>query len=96
MAIVSFSRSFIFVKTTKTAGTSIEVHLARHCGLEDIVTPIFPEVSGHQPRNYEGPDGTALFYNHQSLIEMRPHLDPGFFASTFKFCFERHPVDKCI
>lgn len=95
MAIISFSRGFIFVKTTKTAGTSAEVHLARHCGPEDIITPIFPEVQGHQPRNYEGPEG-ATFFNHQPLADICTLLDPAFFSSTFKFCFERHPIDKCI
>ena len=96
MAIISFSRSFIFVKTTKTAGTSTEVHLARYCGPNDIVTQIFPEVRGHRPRNYEDAEGKAQFFNHQSLADMTSRLDPEFVASAFKFCFERHPVDKCI
>lgn len=96
MTIVSYSRRFIFVKTTKTAGTSIEVHLARQCEPDDVVTPIFPEVAGHSPRNHTGSDGTKIFYNHQPLSEIRTHVDPEFFFSAFKFCFERHPVDKCI
>jgi hypothetical protein len=52
--ILSHKHKFIFIKTAKTAGTSIEVFLSRHCGPEDIVTPIAPPVEGHQPRNYEG------------------------------------------
>ena len=96
MAIISFSRGFVFTKTTKTAGTSIEVHFARQCGPDDIITPVFPEVQEHRPRNYEGADGAKLFFNHQPLAEIRAHLDPAFFTSAFKFCFERHPIDKCI
>lgn len=38
--IVSFKHKFIFVKTHKTAGTSIELALARICGNEDIITPL--------------------------------------------------------
>jgi Sulfotransferase family len=52
--ILSHKHKFIFIKTAKTAGTSIEVFLAKHCGPEDILTPIEPPVEGHQPRNYEG------------------------------------------
>ena len=52
--ILSHQHKFIFIKTAKTAGTSIEVFLSRQCGPKDIVTPIAPPVEGHQPRNYEG------------------------------------------
>lgn len=52
--ILSHKHRFIFIKTVKTAGTSIEVFLSKHCGPQDIVTPIVPPIEGHQPRNYEG------------------------------------------
>jgi hypothetical protein len=53
--IISHKHKFIFVKTVKTAGTSIEGFLSQHCGPDDVFTPIFPALEGHQPRNYEGP-----------------------------------------
>lgn len=52
--ILSHKHRFIFIKTHKTAGTSIEVHLSAHCGPADVVTPIHPPAPGHQPRNHRG------------------------------------------
>ncbi len=40
LVIVSFSQNFIFVKTRKTAGTSIELALSGFCQDQDILTPI--------------------------------------------------------
>jgi hypothetical protein len=51
--IVSHRHKFIFIKTRKTAGTSIEAFLAPHCGPDDILTPISPPVEGHCARNDE-------------------------------------------
>ena len=38
--IISHKHKFIFLKTNKTAGTSIEIALSEFCGEEDIITPI--------------------------------------------------------
>ena len=52
--IISHKNQFIFIKTSKTAGSSIEVFLSKACGSGDVITPIYPEVKGHIPRNYTG------------------------------------------
>lgn len=52
--ILSHKHRFIFIKTGKTAGTSIEVFLSEHCGPDDVLTPITPPEEGHTPRNYQG------------------------------------------
>ena len=36
--IVSHKHKFIFFKTRKTAGSSLQVALAEHCGTGDIIT----------------------------------------------------------
>ncbi|MEI7035757.1 sulfotransferase family 2 domain-containing protein [Fulvimonas yonginensis] len=40
--IISHKHRFIFLKTNKTAGTSIEIALSKFCGPEDVITPISP------------------------------------------------------
>lgn len=56
--ILSHKYKFIFIKTRKTAGTSIEISLSRYCGDEDIITPLNPDEDEMRkelnvyPRNY--------------------------------------------
>lgn len=96
MALISFKYNFIFVKTAKTAGTSIEVDLS--CRLEEqaVVTPIMPRVAGHHARNFRDPKGLSTYYNHMSATEIREHLGEDKFTSMHKFCVAREPVSKCI
>lgn len=41
--IVNHRYKFIFLKTRKTAGTSIELYLSRFCGPGDVITPLAAE-----------------------------------------------------
>ncbi|MEJ1161251.1 sulfotransferase family 2 domain-containing protein [Prosthecomicrobium sp. N25] len=57
--ILSHRHRFIFIKTAKTAGTSIEFALATLCGPEDVVTPVSEreerERGEHGARNWVVP-----------------------------------------
>ncbi len=56
--ILSHKYRFIFLKTRKTAGTSIEISLSRYCGRRDVLTPLWCEDEalrrdlGLRPQNY--------------------------------------------
>ncbi|MEE4110997.1 MAG: hypothetical protein V2I24_16710 [Halieaceae bacterium] len=66
--IVSHRHRFIFVKTHKTAGSSLEVALARECGPNDIVSHMEDNIASGLPRNY-GPDSfLGPAYNRFKLL----------------------------
>lgn len=52
--IISHKYKFIFLKTYKTAGTSLEVFLSQHCGDGDVLTPVRPPVPPHRAQNCRG------------------------------------------
>lgn len=52
--IISHKYEFIFIKTSKVAGTSIEMFLASVCGPEDICTPFWHPEKNHESRNEKG------------------------------------------
>ena len=52
--IISHRHRFIFVKTVKTAGTSIEAYLNPFLGPDDVATPVYPPLERLEPRNYRG------------------------------------------
>jgi len=59
--IVSHAHRFIFLKTRKTAGTSIEIALSRYCGPDDVLTPLRPEHDERLRRDLGGGRGAQHF-----------------------------------
>jgi hypothetical protein len=96
VAIISHQHKFIFVKTRKTAGTSIEAELSKRLGSDAIVTPVIPALKEHEPRNWQRGFLRQPFYNHMPARLIRTFLGETVFESMFKFCVEREPVSKCI
>lgn len=53
--ILCHEHRFIFFKTNKTAGNSIEIALSKYCGPDDIITPFSPEAEEMRAnRGYRG------------------------------------------
>lgn len=54
VVIISHRHKFIFIKTRKTAGTSLQEALATVCGPDDVVTPTGIWDGAYGPRNFRG------------------------------------------
>ncbi|HEV7526234.1 MAG TPA: sulfotransferase family 2 domain-containing protein [Acidimicrobiia bacterium] len=80
--IISHTHRFVFVKTRKTAGTSLEVLLGRIAGDDAVVTPIWPEVPGHVPRNFmrvDNPLRSAVLRARQRQLSGDARDHPAYF-----------------
>ncbi|MFC7394394.1 sulfotransferase family 2 domain-containing protein [Scopulibacillus cellulosilyticus] len=101
--IISHKYKFIFLKSKKTAGTSIEISLSRYCGKNDIITPIAPEDEeirarmGIKPQNFMDDDNKEpKFFNHYKAKKVAKLVGEDIWNSYYKFSFDRNPWDKVI
>jgi hypothetical protein len=68
--IISHKYKFIFLKTGKTAGTSMEIALSRFCGEADIITPISPEDEKiRRAFGYRGPQNYLIPFSGYSFTD---------------------------
>ena len=98
--IASYSSNFIFLKTRKTGGTSVEIVLSSWCtGSDDVCTRILPadeitrrEYGGLKPRSQH--KGVRI-NNHMPAERVR-EIFPDLWDRAFKFTIERHPYEKAV
>jgi hypothetical protein len=68
--ILSHKYKFIFLKTNKTAGTSIEIALSRFCEDGDIITPIVEEDEKiRRSLEFRGPQNYLLPFSDYSVTD---------------------------
>lgn len=99
LMLISFSRQFAFVKTHKTAGTSLEIALSCICRPPDLRAPIFApdelllQDMGGLPAT-QSYRGTKLdpHMPASAMAEMIPDEWPQLFC----FTVERHPYEKIV
>ena len=72
--ILSHQYKFIFLKTSKTAGTSVEIALSKFLGPKDVITPISPEDEvTRRDLGYRGPQNyRSKFweYSYADLVKL--------------------------
>ena len=100
--LVSHSKNFIFLKTVKTGGTSVEIFFEEFCvtspvnyiegqeWTDSIVSSAgIVGVRGNIPAN-------SLYYNHMPAEELMAVLGKQIWDSYFKFSIVRNPFDELI
>jgi len=96
--IISHTYRYIFIKSTKTAGTSIEAALSNYCSGPDIVTPlgnysVNRDETGawvHKAMN-EG-----NYRQHDDAVTIKSSLPPEVWNEYFKFSVARNPWERTL
>jgi len=95
--IISHSHKFIFLKTRKTAGTSLEISLSKFCDSDDIITGIGgKDELVRSQLGFQGPCNFEGFKNHDPAEYIKKKIDPEIWENYFKFTIIRNPVDQII
>lgn len=98
--LVSHRKKFIFTKTVKTAGTSLESHFEKYC------MPDGEWQQSHAREEYISDTGIIgyrgsnnrekTFFNHMSAASIRSHIGQDVWNNYFKFTSIRNPFDKMV
>lgn len=98
--LISHRKRFIYTKTIKTAGTSVEAYFEPYC---------FPENAwefSHDCGEYTGETGIvgrrgsdkqgSTWFNHMSAKLVRKQIGDTIWNEYFKFCVVRNPFDQLV
>jgi hypothetical protein len=102
--IVSYHRNFIYIRTRKTASSTIETFLKQNLGPDDLYVSQGeirklrtlrrkPKKTTFETVDVEGPDQIA---GHMSAAQIIKVVSHDFWNSCFKFTSERHPYEKAV
>jgi hypothetical protein len=99
--LLSHRHHFIYTKTLKTAGTSVEIYfedaclppentVARGHQIGETITPA--GIIGYRGADHKG----CTWYNHMPAKAIRDLIGPDAWNSYYKFCVVRDPFDKLV
>ncbi len=98
--LVSHTKKFIYTKTTKTAGTSVESYFEKYCMVEsswEFAHHRDQQVSKEGIIGYRGPHAASKdWFNHMPAIAIRDKIGIRLWEDYFKFCMIRNPFDKLV
>ena len=98
--LVSHTKEFIFTKTQKTAGTSVESYFERYCMFDGCWEEAHfrdETISEAGIIGYRGFNrGPAIWYNHMPAKNIRDLIGQKTWNQYFKFTVVRNPFDKMI
>jgi hypothetical protein len=98
--LISHRKKFIYTKTAKTGGTSIEVYFEPYCMPENEWTFTHAREAYVGPTGIIGYRGSAadgqLWYNHLPAREIRNQIGAAIWDEYFKFCVIRDPFDRLV
>lgn len=100
---MSHQHRFIFLKTRKTAGTSLEIALSTVCGPDDVIAPIMDaderlrsQAGGRGPQNHTAPPLRFEARPHLPARRVRRLVGKRAWERYFTFAVERNPWDAVV
>ena len=99
--LVSHRKRFIYTKTIKTAGTSVESYFEKYCvpeGSWQFSHARAEQIGEAGIIGYRGRGSkeAATYYNHMPAAEIKELLGEATWNRYFKFCVIRNPFDKLV
>ena len=98
--IISHRKRFIFTKTVKTAGTSVESYFEKYCMREGEWSKSHSrqeQVTDEGIIGFRGSNaGKCTWYNHMPAQKVRNLIGQDIWNDYFKFTVVRNPFDKLI
>jgi hypothetical protein len=98
--LISHRKRFIYTKTAKTAGTSVESYFEPYCmadGSWEFRHARDEQISRDGIIGYRGPNVKGKqWWNHMPAREIRDAIGRSVWDAYFKFCVIRDPFDKLV